>query len=130
MMALFERPLLFLCAILLIPTAWGETEVRDYGQEYDAVLDTHSEKYIGGSHLIYDCSAKHWVCVVPYLYKECGETHAEAMEAKKIVLGCVPGKIFESKLECRRDMLRLIGLGNVPRSCLHPIHRGRLIGFQ
>jgi hypothetical protein len=130
MIPLFERPLLFLYAIFLIPAVWGAAQVRDYGLEYDAVLDAHSEEYVGGSHLIYDCSAKHWVCVAPYLHKECAEKHTEALAAKKVVLGCVQGAVYETKAACRQDMLRLIGRGNVPRSCLHPAHRSRLIGFQ
>ncbi len=103
---------------------------EEYGPEYEPGRDHHDRQVIGGPRLVYDCQQLRWTCVIPRQHRECADRRGQEIAQGKHHLSCVPGETYPSKGACREDLLRLVARGNVPRSCLHPTQRPRLIGFR
>lgn len=118
--------LMWSLAALAVESTFDE----DYGPEYEPGRDHHDTRVIGGPRAVYDCTRKRWTCVIPRQHRECGEKREREIRRGLHQLSCVPGATHPSKAACREDLLRLVARGNVPRSCLHPSQRPRLIGFR
>lgn len=96
--------------------------VADSGQKvlngYDPKVDIISEKYEAGPYLIYDCQAKHYVCVLENYYKDCETLRAQNIHERKLDLGCAPLGMLPNKKSCFQKQLFLVSQNHGTRFCI------------
>ncbi len=86
--------------------------------DYDAKMDNISDKYVAGSHLIFDCEEGHWVCVLAEYSLECEEKRERAMKNGEKFLPCAHLGQLPSKRSCFQKSLYLTGQAHGKRFCL------------
>lgn len=114
---------------LLITLLLGVTQ-NLLAQEIDPGKDIISKKWTAGPHLIYDCDARHWVCVHDLGQAQCEDQRLNKLASGARTLGCAPGQVFESREACWQMQQKLVQQALYPRTCLHPNARKRFIGFR
>ena len=96
---------------------------------YDPKVDIISEKYEAGQHLIYDCEAGHYVCVLESYYKECDEKRNKDLHDKKVNLSCASIATLPNKKSCFQKQLFMVSQNHGNKFCVHPDWKQKEIDF-
>ena len=97
------------------------TVLSQESDNMDVLLDDPmlSLKYQRGKYLVYDCSAKHWVCTSFIEHKVCKDEREIAKLDKNLLLPCGAFNVFVSEKECNLYQQKLTSRNSSTIFCVN-----------
>jgi hypothetical protein len=99
------------------------------GVDFDNESPVLSSLYIRGTHLVYDCSSKHWVCTGDKEFNRCKEQRTRSLLDLKYHLPCASFDVYKSRKDCKEAQLNLTESARYERFCLNTGLEKSKLGF-
>ena len=97
----------------------AENRGLNVGVDFDNESPVLDAFYIRGSHLVYDCSTRHWVCTGELEYNRCKTQRNKAVLDLSYNLPCAAFEIYKKRKDCYEAQIELTNTARFERFCLN-----------